>query len=124
MSFRFRLVAWLDAIRADFVFGSRQLAKSKVTSAAAVLSLALGIGACTSAFRLVDALLSRPLPIAAPQRLYDVSRHEIGWDKKPATFDGWAYPVFRQMRDAVKDQADLIAVSYVERADLTYKSDQ
>ncbi len=35
--------------------------KNKVTSAAAVLSLALTIGACTSAFRLIDALLLRPL---------------------------------------------------------------
>ena len=45
----------------------------KVTSAAAILSLALAIGACTSAFRLIDALLLRPLPVAAPERLYAVA---------------------------------------------------
>jgi putative ABC transport system permease protein len=39
-------------------------------------------------------------------------------------YDGWAYPAFRLMRAAVKDQAELIAVSYAERADLTYGSDQ
>src|SRR5579872_4727021 len=44
-----KLVAWLDSLRADAVFGWRQLLKRKVTSAAAVLSLALAIGACTSA---------------------------------------------------------------------------
>src|SRR6478672_11131296 len=43
-----RLFAWLDALRADVVFGWRQLKKNKVTSAAAILSLALAIGACTS----------------------------------------------------------------------------
>src|ERR1700682_6124573 len=39
-----RLVAWLDSLRADAVFGWRQLMKKKVTSAAAILSLALAIG--------------------------------------------------------------------------------
>jgi hypothetical protein len=98
-----RLISWLDSIRADTIFGWRQLKKKKATSVAAILSLALGIGACTSAFRLTDALLLRPLPVAEPQRLYDVFRQEIGWDGKPGTFDGWAYPVFRQMRAAVRD---------------------
>jgi len=119
-----KLITWLDSLRADTIFGWRQLTKHKITSAAAVLSLALGIGACTSAFRLIDALLLRPLPIANPERLYDLYRQQIGFDGKPATFDGWAYPVFRQMRAAVKDRAELIAISYAERTDLTYKSDQ
>jgi predicted permease len=119
-----RLIAWLDSLRADAIFGWRQLCKRKVTSAAAILSLALGIGACLSAFRLIDALLLRPLPIATPERLYELYRDEIGFDGKPGTFDGWAYPAFRQMRDAVKDQAELIAISYAERTDLTYRSDQ
>jgi hypothetical protein len=39
-------------------------------------------------------------------------------------FDGWAYPAFSLMRAAVKDQAELIAVSYSDRTDLTYGSDQ
>ena len=119
-----RILTWLDSLRADAVFGWRQLNKKKVTSAAAILSLALGIGACTSAFRLIDALLLRPLPVATPDRLYDVFRDEIGFDGKPGTFDGWAYPAFRQMRSAVKGQAELIAVAYADRTDLTYRSDQ
>src|SRR5580704_9274683 len=119
-----RILTWLDSLRADTVFGWRQLNKKKATSAAAILSLALGIGACTSAFRLIDALLLRPLPVATPDRLYDVFRDEIGFDGKPGTFDGWAYPAFRQMRAAVKGQAELIAVAYADRTDLTYRSDQ
>ena len=119
-----KLVAWLDSLRSDAVFASRQLERKKTTVAAAVLSLALGIGACTSAFRLIDALLLRPLPVAGSDRLYDVYRLEIGFDGKPGSFDGWAYPVFVQMREAVKEQADLIAISYAERTDLTYGSDQ
>lgn len=119
-----RLVTWLESLRADAVFGWRQLNKTKTTSAAAILSLALAIGACTSAFRLIDALLLRPLPVANPERLYDLSRQGIGPEGKPQTFDGWAYPDFQLMRVAVKDQAELFAVSYAEPVDLTYKSDE
>src|SRR3982074_172290 len=85
-----RLVAWLDSLRADAVFGWRQLKKKKVTSASAILSLALAIGACTSAFRLIDAVLLRPLPVADPERLYDLSRQGTGPEGKPQTFDEWA----------------------------------
>src|SRR5580658_1063898 len=118
-----RLVAWLESLRSDAVFGLRQLKKTKVTSLAAILSLALAIGACTSAFRLIDAILLRPLPVANPERLYDLSREGIGPEGKPQNFDGWAYPDFQLMRAAVKDQAQLFAVSYAEPVDLTYKSD-
>src|SRR5882724_9423537 len=119
-----RLVVWLESLRADAIFGWRQLGKTKVTSAAAILSLALAIGACISAFRLIDALLLRPLPVANPERLYDLSRQGIGPDGQPQTFDEWAYPDFQLMRAAVKNQAELIAVSHAEPSDLTYKSDQ
>src|SRR5580692_5313666 len=119
-----RLVTWLESLRSDAIFGLRQLKKSRVTSAAAILSLALAIGACTSAFRLIDALLLRPLPIAHPERLYDVYRHQINFDGQPGTFDGFAYPAFALMRDAAKNDADLVAISYDERMDITYKSDE
>jgi len=118
------LRTWFDSLRADAIFGRRRLGKSRVASAAAILSLALAIGACTSAFRLVDALLLRPLPIADAGRLYVLSRQGIGFDGKPTTYDSWAYPSFRLMRAAVKDQAGMIAISYADRTDLTYASDQ
>src|SRR5260370_3600845 len=56
-----RIVSWLDSLRADAASGWRQLRKTKVTSAAAILSLALAIGACTAAFPLIAPLLLRPL---------------------------------------------------------------
>src|SRR5689334_7999328 len=58
-----RLIPWLDSLRSDLVFGCRQLVKRKVTSAASILSLALAIGSCTAAFRLIDTMLLRPLPV-------------------------------------------------------------
>jgi predicted permease len=119
----FRMLAWLDSLRADSVFAWRQFLKHKMTSAAAVLSLALAMGACTSAFRLIDALLLRPLPVKSPQRLYNLSRIAAGFDSKAHSYDTWAYPDFRLMRAAAKGQAELIAVSWAERLDITYQSD-
>jgi putative ABC transport system permease protein len=119
-----KLIPWLDSLRADAIFGWRQLKKNKVASAAAILSLALGIGACTGAFRLIDALLLRPLPVAAPEQLYALARQGVGPEGKLETFDGWAYPAFQLMRAAAKDQAELVAISYSDRTDVTYGSDQ
>src|SRR5581483_7529548 len=73
-----RLIPWLDSLRADAVFGWRQLTKKKTTSAAAILSLGLAIGACTAAFRLIDAVLWRPLPVANADRLYSISHRGRG----------------------------------------------
>src|ERR1700744_5457940 len=53
----------------DLRFGVRSLARSRTFSAVAVLSLALGIGAATAIFSLVDSILVRPLPYAQADRL-------------------------------------------------------
>ncbi len=118
-----RLVAWIESLRADAVFGWRQLKKNKVASAAAILSLGLAIGACTSAFRLIDALLLRPLPVANPERLYVAARRGIGPGGDFRVSESCEYPAFRRMRAAVKDDAELIAISYADRVDLTFGSD-
>jgi putative ABC transport system permease protein len=115
---------WLDGLWADAVFGWRQLVKRKATSAAAILSLALATGACTSAFRLIDALLLRPLPVSQPERLYLLSRQDLPVRGDAAPYDGWAYHLFRPLRAAVKGQAELIAASFANNADLTYRSDR
>jgi predicted permease len=119
-----RVITWLDSLLADAVFGWRQLLKNKASSAVAILSLALAMGACTSAFRLLDALLLRPLPVTAPERLYVVDHRGTDFDGTFQTSDGWMYPLFREMRATVKDQAETIATSYASRNDLTYGSDQ
>jgi putative ABC transport system permease protein len=126
MSQEIRIVGWLDSLRADTVFGWRQLRKHKVTSAAAILSLALAIGACTSAFRLIDALLLRPLPVAGADRLYSVAfEGPAATTGKSMEYDSCSYPMFRQMRGAVRGQAELIAISmYTGFVDLTYRSDE
>ena len=88
-----------------------------------MLSLALGIGSCVAAFRLIDALLWRPLPISNSSNLYVLSRQMTGFDGKPVEDGHWATPDFNLMRDAVKDQADLIAISDADRTDITWSTD-
>lgn len=118
-----RLVTWIDALRADLIFGWRQLVKRPATSIAAILSLALAIGSCASVFRLVDALLLRPLPITHSDRLYAMVLHGIGPDGSVRDSDWGEYPQFLLMRAAAKSDAELIAVSAVDRVDLTFGSD-
>ncbi len=118
------IVAALGYGRADAVFGWRQLMKRKVATGAAVLSLALAIGACTAAFRLVDALFLRAMPVREPGSLYCVSYH--GFDFRTGEPETWAsnsYPLFRQMRAALNGQAEVVAVSFMSHVDLTYGSD-
>ena len=119
-----RLPARLGWLRADAIFGWRQLSKRKVTSAAAILSLALAIGACTSAFRIIDALLLRPLPVSQPERLYALSRQSFAVRGTLTAYDGWEYRLYRELRAAVQGQAELIAASFGSRANLTYRSDR
>ena len=113
----------MGAFIQDVKYAFRQLRKNSGATAVAVITLALATGACTSAFRLIDALLLRPLPIAEPERLFLVSIHGID-DGKPSSWDSVSYPLFRRMRDAVSDRADVVAISYADRSDLSFGSGQ
>jgi hypothetical protein len=59
----------LDEIRQDVRFPAYSLSKTPAFAASAILSLSLGIGATTTVFSVVDALLLRPLPVTRPERL-------------------------------------------------------
>jgi hypothetical protein len=116
------VATWLESLLADVVFGWRQLLKQKTASTAAIVSLALGIGSCTAAFRLIDALLLRPLPVADPGRLYVLSYEFTDASGKSGIADSFDYPGFRKLRAAAKDHAELMAISYAGRIGLTYGS--
>jgi putative ABC transport system permease protein len=78
----------MTQLLSDLRYGARLLMRSKLTTAAAIVSLALGIGGTTAMFSVVDAVLLRPLPYAAPDRLVMVratSKFGRG-DLSPADF--------------------------------------
>ncbi len=118
-----KLAVWLDNLRSDVTFATRQLWKNKVASAAAIVSLALAIGACASSFRLIDALLFRPLPVAHVNRLHVITMSYTDPDGRTDYTDSFSYPLFRELRQALQDQAVLIAIGYAGRQDITFGSD-
>src|SRR5262245_64518599 len=65
-----------DEMFQDLRYGVRMLLKSKGLTVVAVFSLALGIGANTAIFSLIDAVLLKMLPVERPERLYFIQRSE------------------------------------------------
>src|ERR1700726_4745973 len=60
---------WLEQLWQDIQYGFRVLAKSPGFAAVAILTLALGIGANTAIFSLIDAVMLRSLPVENPSQL-------------------------------------------------------
>jgi predicted permease len=66
----------LESILSDVKYAIRQMRKAPGFSTVVVIILALGIGANTTVFSIVDAVMLRPLPFAQPQRLVEVKASE------------------------------------------------
>ncbi len=77
----------MDELRQDVIFALRQLRRAPVFTLVAAATLALGIGANSAIFALVDATLLRPLPYASPDRLVTM------WETTGATPRGFASPL-------------------------------
>lgn len=113
-----RILPRIDALASDIVFGWRQLRKHPAASAASILSLALAIGAATAAFRLVDAVLLRTLPVAEPERLFFLATTVAGRESGSDYRDQFDYPTFRRYREIIADRADAMLVGIINRRDV------
>ena len=85
----------LESLVADVRFGLRMLYKNPSFTAVAVLTLALGIGATTAIFSLVDATLLHPLPYPHPEELVRIEDDLPG---AGATDAGISIPEFKDLQ--------------------------
>ena len=102
-----RWESFVDASWQDLRFGFRTLLKSPGFTAVAVLTLALGIGANTAIFSLVNALMLRTLPVREPGTLVELLHQYPG---EPA-FNGFSLDAYRLIRDHNHVLSDLIVDS-------------
>ena len=85
--------ASLERFCQDLRYALRTLSKSPGFAAAVVLSLALGIGANTAIFSLLNAVVMRPLPVPAPQSLVQLTNTLPLWETAANNWNGlFAYP--------------------------------
>src|SRR5258708_5935221 len=86
----------LDILLQDLRFAFRIIRKNPGFTAAAVITLALGIGANTAIFSVVYAVLLKPLPYAKSDQLFNVFQAK---PQEGITGTGWSYANFADLRD-------------------------
>src|SRR5690348_3665628 len=87
----------------DLRFALRALRRRPTFAAVAIVTIALGIGAATAIYSIVDGVLLRPLPFREPGRLVAVWQTFPDWRKEPILAAEWdhiplALPEFRDLR--------------------------
>src|SRR5215470_5797795 len=88
----------MSAILRDFRYAVRTLRKSPVFLAVAVLSLALGIGANTAIFTLINQLVLQPLPVRDPEQLVMLAGRGKHYGGNNGA-DRLSYPMYQEIRD-------------------------
>src|SRR5436190_494038 len=99
----------MEALLQDIRFGIRVLAKNRAFTLIALLTLALGIGANTAIFTVVNAIVFRPLPFAAPQQLVGVWTRDL---QRPGSQYPASLPTFRDWQQQAHSLSGLAAYAF------------
>ena len=86
---------FLDQLKQDAAYAWRGMRRNPGFALAAVISLALGIGANTAIFTLVNAMMLRALPVPNPQELVQLTLSRLG----PAPVESFPYPIVQALAD-------------------------
>src|SRR6185503_5034400 len=119
----------MGSLGQDLRYGSRMLLKNKAFTAVAVLSLALGIGANTALFSLIDAVLLKMLPVREPKELVLFNSfsgpramfrsHDGNLKRDPVTKEmtstSFSYWTFEQIRDANESLSHVFAFAPIQQ---------
>ncbi|MBC7927944.1 MAG: ABC transporter permease [Bryobacteraceae bacterium] len=116
---RSRGLHWFDEVRQDLRYAFRTLANKPGFTASAILMLAFGIGANSAMFSVMDSVLLRTLPVAAPGELYSIAVHG------PAEVaQRYSWPFAKRVFDATGAYASGAAMSRTDRVHLGVKGDR
>jgi predicted permease len=96
----------------DIRYGVRQLIKHPAFTIIAVLTLALGIGANTAIFSVVNAVLLKPLPFPAPDKLVAVGGVDLNETASPPKLSSMCYPDFFDFRDQTQSFSSIAVYKY------------
>lgn len=108
----------MDRFLQDVRFALRQLTKSPAFSITAIVTLALGIGANTAIYSLLDQVMLRSLPVQAPEQL--VRLNATGSDRgRTSAYGGtekdfFSYPLYRDIRDKNTVFSGVLATDQVQ----------
>jgi predicted permease len=101
---------WLEGLMQDVFYGLRAMLRSPSVTIVALLSLALGIGANTAIFSLMDAVMLRSLPVKDPGQLMLLGPADArGITDDFGRTDLFSYPFYRQMRQQNRVFTDVAA---------------
>jgi predicted permease len=103
-----RQITWLQDFLQDIHYGLRILRKSPGVTFVVVIALALGVGANTSIFCVVNGSLLRPLPVPSPEQITVLA---IQQKDAPVGSSGFSYPEFVDFRKQANTVADIFGIA-------------
>lgn len=115
-----RRTNYISDLRQDVLYALRTMRQNAGFTAVVLLTLALGIGANTSTFTLIDALLLRTLPVPYPEQLVTVGNpaRTGGLSEGSPRNDIVSYPVFADVRDQTHTLRGMYASGRTDRLDV------